>query len=410
MRRESAVLVVLCLSFISVVPVWSGQISANSDKEMSRIKSKIIAYATIIETATAYAAEADNVATPVDNGDGGAEEVIQSVTSDGSAKNIDLHEVEALQAVPVENIEKIPSNFGLWWRGVRETLSLTFTWDEMSKAEKALQFAEERMRIARLIAEQQPDDAKAQEKVQKMIERAQKFIDKVEAKRDKWSKDGSQEELDRLVGNIATHQSNADVILDEIEKDFSKGDTTAIGQSREKGAEASARLLSAIANVNISAETKAHLEEVKARIEQHAAEVKAYNTERKTLQEKIGQGDESAKADLEALKDARQTQIQVRTEGVGEIKTKLEEKANTGDEAAKKKLDIINKVQGSQKQEEGVTEEDIPAQATSNDNGTAKDTEVQALSEKIKAVLEERNKISDETGAAAAIAGDKTDL
>lgn len=274
-----------------------------------------------------------------------APETEETADSDEAEDGEDVEDTKDLKSVKIEEIAKIPSNFGLWWRSVRETLTLALTWDEMSKAEKALKFAEERMRIAKLIAEQNPDDEKAQEKAQEMIEKAERFMEKVEAKKDKWSKDKSQEEIDGLVADIATHQSNTDVVLDELEKKLPKEKAEALSELREKRSEASQRLLNAIENENLSAETKAHLEEVKARIEDHLEEVKGYNEQRKALQEQVRSGAAGAAEDLEALREERQTQLQVRTESVREIKTQLEEQAAQGDASAQKKLDIIEKVQ-----------------------------------------------------------------
>jgi len=272
-------------------------------------------------------------------------DTVLTATAAEETEDNKVEEVEDLKSTEVEEITKIPSNFGLWWRSVREMLTLALTWDEMSKAEKALKFAEERMRIAKMIAEQNPNDEKAQEKAQKMIEKAQKFMERVEAKKDKWSKNKSQEEIDRLVADIATHHSNSEVILDEMEKKLPEDKAEALRELREKRAEASQRLLNAIENGNISAETKAHLEEVKARIEEHLEEVRQYNEQRQTLQEQVRNGVAGAAENLEALKEERRTQIQIRTESVNEIKTQLEERAAAGDEAAQKKLEIIEKVQ-----------------------------------------------------------------
>lgn len=403
MKRISILCPVLALVFLMAVPVWAEETAttattADTAKDTATTGTATTASAISDETITAAKDGVDTVA--------------KVTPTDGKSIDGDIKEVEALKGLPVDKIDKIPSDFGLWWRSVKETLTLTFTWDEMSKAEKSLKFAEERMRVAKLIAEQAPDDAKAQEKAQKMIEKAQKFLDKVEAKKDKWSKDKSQEKIDKLVANIATQQSNGDVIMDELEKKLSGDGAQTISDLREKGAAASSRLLGAIANENISAETKAHLEEVKARIEAHAAEVKQYNADRKVLQEKIQNGDTSAKEDLQALKAERQTQIQVRTENVEDMKTRIEKQAGAGDVSAQKKLDIINKIQGSQTQEEGAAQENLQATtgSGSNNNVAAQDGEVQELSEKIKAVLEERDKASEEAAAAAAILGEnKTD-
>ena len=310
--------------------------------------------------------------------------------------NIKITEVENLDGVEVDTIEKIPSNFGLWWRSVRETLVLTFTWNEMSKAERSLEFAEERMRIAKMIAEQQPNDAEAQEKAQKMIAKAQRFMERVETKKDKWSKDKNKEEVNRLVSNIATHQSNADVILDELEKELSGDAADAISELREKGSETNSRLLNAIANENISAETKEHLEEIKNRIEEHAAQVQEYNKERKELQEQVRSGVEGAQEDLQALKEERQTQIQTRTENVAEIKTQLQEQAADGDAAAQKKLEIINRIQ--EKAEEKIQERaEIQAQTTPV-NAT-KDTEVQGGGEQVKETVQETVQEGNQVGS-----------
>ena len=207
-----------------------------------------------------------------------------------------------------------------------------------------------------------------------MIEKAQRFLDKVEVKKDKWSKDKSREKIDKLVANIATQQSNNDVIMDELEKKLSGDGAQTVGDLREKGAAASSRLLGAIANEDISAETKAHLEEVKARIEAHAAEVTQYNADKKVLQEKIQNGDASAKEDLQSLKAERQTQIQVRTEQVEDMKIRIEKQAGEGDVSAQKKLDIINKIQA--------------AQGKNQTDDT--DQEIQDISVKIKEVLAAR--------------------
>jgi len=391
------VLPVLCLSLILVAPVRAEEVASDT------------ASAATIDEATA-----DNLtATDVE-----ADEEIVNLASGGSLDEA-VTEIEDFDGTEVDEIEKIPSNFGLWWRSVRETLTLTFTWGEMNKAEKALKFAEERMRIAQMIAEKAPDDTKAQEKAQKMIEKAQKFMEKVETKKDKWSEGASQEKMEKMVKNIAIHQSNSDMILDELEKELAEGDTTAISELREKGAGSCSRLLNAVANENISAETKEHLEEVKARIEEHATEVAEYNMERKTLQEKVRNGEESAKADLQALKEERQTQLQIRTENVEQIKTQLEEQAAAGDIKAEKKLEIINRVQENQKQTEEAAKESIQTQSQvqtqtqvqtttgknndQSDNGSnsaARDEEVQALGEKIQAVLDEKNKVSESANVA----------
>lgn len=345
MKKMPSVSLVLALSFFVAIPVFA--IDETASVTATTTSSQDAANPTTTAETTS-----DTTTTATDTTAGASDATMaDDEKTEIEAVSIKITEVEDLDDVEVDKIEKIPSNFGLWWRSVRETLSLTLTWGDLDKAEKALKFAEERMRIAKLIAEQAPDDTKAQIKAEKMIAKAQRFMDKVEAKKDKWSKDKDTEEVNVLVKNIATHQSNADVIMDKLETKLPAESADIFSNLREEKSEASKRLLNAIANENISAETKEHLEEVKDRIEDHAEEVAEYNAERKALQEKLQSGDETAKEDLAELKEERQTQIQVRNDSVEEIKTDLEQQAAKGNAAAQKKLDIINKIQGGQKTE-----------------------------------------------------------
>ena len=331
----SSVSLVIALSFFVAIPVFATD-------EVTSVTTTPTSSQDAVNSTTA--AETTSDASTVDT-----TSIADDEKTEVESVSIKITEVEDLDGVEVDKIEKIPSNFGLWWRSVRETLSLALTWNDLDKAEKALKFAEERMRIAKLIAEQAPDDTKAQIKAEKMIAKAQRFLDKVEAKKDKWSKDKDAEEVDTLVKNIATHQSNSDVIMDKLETELPAESADILSGLREERSEASKRLLNAIANENISAETKEHLEEVKDRIEDHAEEVAEYNAQRKALQEKVQSGDATAREDLAELKEERQTQIQVRNDSVEEIKTELQQQAATGSAAAQKKLDIINRIQSEQK-------------------------------------------------------------
>lgn len=298
--------------------------------------------------------------------------------------------IQELDGLDVERIEKVPSNFGLWWRSVRETLSLALTWDDLDRAEKSLEFAEERMRIARLIAQQDPDDARAQEKARKMIDKAQSFLDKVEAKKDKWIADKDSEAVGKLVDDIVTHQGNSDIILDELETKLTADDSAAIADKRQEIAEKSQRLLNALSNENLSEEQKAHLEDIKTRIEDHLSEVRGYNAERKALMEKVKSGDESAAEELRALKEERQTRIQIRTEEIDEIKAGLEEEAAAGNADAQKKLDAINKIQAAREKIENKAKEDNQNQAGIGNGRATREEQAQAIANKIKEAAGER--------------------
>ena len=122
--------------------------------------------------------------------------------------------IENLSGMDIQVSDKIPSGWGLFWKGVKETVSTTLTFDPVKKAEKRLKYAEERMRLAEQMANS--SNPKIQAKAQKMVEKANKFMEKIEAKKDKWmNKTG--ERAQRLITNMATHQINREVIFDKLQ-------------------------------------------------------------------------------------------------------------------------------------------------------------------------------------------------
>ncbi|PIT87367.1 MAG: hypothetical protein COU31_03390 [Candidatus Magasanikbacteria bacterium CG10_big_fil_rev_8_21_14_0_10_40_10] len=83
-------------------------------------------------------------------------------------------------------VNQMPTQWGLWWVGAKEKLSLLFTLDPVKKAEKRLLFAQERLKYAEYISAN-ATDAKRQEWAQKMVEKADQYMEKVEAGKEKWS-------------------------------------------------------------------------------------------------------------------------------------------------------------------------------------------------------------------------------
>ncbi len=77
---------------------------------------------------------------------------------------------------------KVPSNIGLWWIGVKESFSMTFTFNPEKRVEKALAFADRRMELAEAFA-QSADTEEAQAKAERMIAKAESFVEKAEAKK-----------------------------------------------------------------------------------------------------------------------------------------------------------------------------------------------------------------------------------
>jgi hypothetical protein len=246
---------------------------------------------------------------------------------------------EELDGIEIEEVTKTPSGFGLWWRGVREQLSLVTTLDPVKKAEKHLKFAEERMQIAeRLVASS--DDPKVQERAQKAIERANKFIEKVEKRKDKFL-DKVDDRKQRLLKNIATHQIRKEKVLDRIEEKIPEERFEQFGALRDRAEQGSRRLLNAIDNENIPDKVREHLMGIKERIETHRNINTEHREKKRELMKAAKDGDEEAVEKIKDLHDERKQKLhdvradfKIRSEN-------LNERAAEGDEDAKQKLMII---------------------------------------------------------------------
>jgi len=135
------------------------------------------------------------------------------------AKTEDTSPTSSLEIViddsSIEEIKKIPSAFGLWWRGVREYTSVWFTFDPVQKVKRQLQFAQERMRLAELMAES--EDPQIQKHAEEMVGRAQKFMNKIEERKEHWIEkvdDKKTQVLDRF----ADFEKRRQEILDKVEE------------------------------------------------------------------------------------------------------------------------------------------------------------------------------------------------
>lgn len=266
-----------------------------------------------------------------------------------------------LEGIEVEEITEIPSGFGLWWRGVKETVSLALTFDPIKKAEKSLKYAEERMQIAEAMASQ-TEDSKLQVRVQQMIEKAQKFVQKVEKKKDNWIKNEDEEKVEKLIRNIASHQIRKEVIFDKIEEKISDEKLEKIVELRNKGLENSKRLINAINNENISDDIKLHLKGINGKIETHIVEVKEYQEMKEQLQERIQQGEEGIEYKLGELNQKRREKVQEHLQDVKSLILPSLQEIKSGITAPivnQKKSSIQNEVQDMgeniiEGQEEGI--------------------------------------------------------
>lgn len=273
---------------------------------------------------------------------------------DASATVEPAAEEPELEGVEIEEPKEVPSGLGLWWKGLKEKVSIGLTINPVKKAEKQLQYAEERMRLARLMAARKAEDQKTQDRIHRMIGQAQEMMEKIEARRDRLAQLAQQndERARRLLRNVATHQVRREVIMDKIEEKLPEEATEKWEELRERAANQERRLLNAINNENVPAEVREHLQAVKNRIEAHAAEVRQYRERRLELTEGFKGGDEGAKEQVkERLQELRQDRVETLRERRVNYEEKkqeklerIEENAEAGKPTAVKKLEVINKV------------------------------------------------------------------
>ncbi|MBU1613328.1 hypothetical protein KKC87_02775 [Patescibacteria group bacterium] len=267
-------------------------------------------------------------------------------------------------SVTAENTEpvKVPDAWGLFWRGVRERVSLAVTWNPVKKTEKLMTFAEERVKLAEVMAEKAGDNLELQNRATKMLEKSDEFMKRVVERRDQiLQKD--DERLQKIMERAEKQVLHREEVIGKIEARLDPQRIEKLQELRQEGLESSRRLFNAIGNDNISAETKAHLEEIGQNIDAHLQDVKSFLIEKKDLLQRVQSGDETAKEELIQLRDERvenakqlrqekkellQEKVEVKREVINEIKdvkNELREAVKSGDVEAKEKLQQINQVQ-----------------------------------------------------------------
>lgn len=216
----------------------------------------------------------------------------------------------ALEGVEVAKPTAVPSNFGLWWRGLRERVSIALTLDPIKKAEKRLVFAEERQKLAEYIATHATDE-KVKAKATEMMEKAQEQIAKVEELKDKF-KDKIDERAQRLLKNLATHELRREKVLQKLEEKLPEAQEK-LDELRAQGLEVGERLLNAINNENLPPAVKERLEAVKIRIASTTEAVKQFRDDRKEIFDKVQSGEldkDAAKEQLKNLQEERKTEME----------------------------------------------------------------------------------------------------
>ncbi|MFA6427194.1 MAG: hypothetical protein WCW16_01955 [Candidatus Magasanikbacteria bacterium] len=251
--------------------------------------------------------------------------------------------LESLEGVNIDMPTQLPTTFGLWWRGIKERVKIVTTFDPVKKDELRLKYAEERMKLAELIA-QKSDKQEVQAKAQKMVERSQDLMSRVEEHKDKFLQN-PDERVQRLMKNIGIHQISREQVMDTLEEKF-EGKLTdeqmnKLRELREKGLKDGQRFLNAINNEKIPEQVREHLQQVQNRVEEHTQGVKQFQEQKKELLDAAKNGDEQAKEKLDQLWQERKQKME-------EVRSDFKEKADSNTSTRK----IIQKIEERKTQPE----------------------------------------------------------
>ena len=305
-------------------------------------------------------AQSENIAPLIDT-------TISSEASQVLTESVDLdNELEPLDGIQVDEVKSVPSGFGFWWRNIREWTSLALTIDPVKKSEKQLKFAEERIRLADYII-QNSTDPKIQEKAQKMLEKANQHMQKIEDKKDDLIKK-ADEKSQKLLRNIAKHNLNKERILEKIEDKLPPEKVEEFQQLRKTFEEKRQNFLNDLQNnPNVSQEIKDKLTNVLSRIKDIQQTREEFRIQQKDILEKIKAGNKDAKDQFEKLREERKQNLEQLREQFKEQKEEIINKIKEGDKDAVEELKGLNqerqresaKIREAMKQKAGEIKEEI---------------------------------------------------
>lgn len=230
------------------------------------------------------------------------------------------------EGIEVEAQMSVPSRMRLFWRNMRERVSVALTFNPTEKAEKAVKYADEHLLLAERLFENAQSE-RVRRQAFENLEKAKAWMERLRTSQEQAVEQNDQN-LGRLLRNRATQFERQRRIMDRIEeKANDKQDR--ILEFREQLVEEHRRLENAIENENIPEDVRRRLEKVSERIETHAQQVREDVREAQALRETAKAGDEEAQGQLEQFRERRQEAIRVQREQREKLKEEFEEKFDT---------------------------------------------------------------------------------
>lgn len=227
-----------------------------------------------------------------------------------------------LEGVVIEEPKSVPTTLGLFWGDLRDSLRLAFTFNEIDKANLELKISEEKMKMVEYVTKNVTDTVRSAKIVEQLTKKADKLVSNLEKKQDRILK-SEDKRKEVLLKNIAKQQEINSNRLEKLEGKISEEKLNEMkSRTEERNKKLQEKVLN---NPNMSQETKDSVNAATQKIDENkASRIELLNKE-KELRERVQEGDEAAKEELETLKEENKGNIKESIKENQEIRKETKE-------------------------------------------------------------------------------------
>ena len=250
-------------------------------------------------------------------------------------------DAQPLAGITVQNPVALPTGRTLFWRSLGERVSLWLTTDPLKKAQKELQFAEERTRLADYIAKNSADPAR-QEQARQMLTRAAEYLAAIQNKKDALLKNNDDAEKN-LLENVGRHFTNQQAVWERLEDRLPPEKLAEFQTFKDQALAQQNKFLADLAGrTNIPADVRAHLQAVKQRIITTMKARDAIRQAQADLVAKAQAGDAAAREKLQLLRQKLAAKMQAEKDALLKRRDDMIEKIKAGNPRAVEELKKLN--------------------------------------------------------------------
>jgi len=202
---------------------------------------------------------------------------------------------------------------GLFFLDIRERVALFTAFNPVTRAERAVRFAEERTRIAEILSERVDTDSQVYDRIELMLERSEELTRRAEMQRERVL-ERVGERSERVLERLLIVREQRERVLSSLEESVPAERLERVRMMREDAENQSMALLNALENQRIPERVQTHLEVVKERIEAHRTSMQEFREVQQEILERVREGDAAAREELRVLQDERREDVRDRTD------------------------------------------------------------------------------------------------